>query len=506
MSVCSKLSSCPFCGASSLTTESENGRWFVLCQACGGRGPVRESAADAGLGWRRSHSNEKLIRELIDATPSMVMVVDQDFRYLLANQALADLFNMQPDELVGHRADQVITDAGVLKFTLDSFREAFRAEGVLRVEETMRLPLSAELLHFITLKKNLKFGPDQIPAALIIASDVTALKRANKEIAARERRYIEAMAASGEGIWEMDLHNQLIAHNMHLPEIYGFDPAFYEVSTSVLSDRIHPDDRARVGETFNDFLKNGGEYESQHRVVHDDGRVIWIRSRARVAEYDETGHPLRVIGSVRDITARKTAEASLEEVRLELEKANSQLEHLVEERTSELVQLNLELQSLARRDALTGLANRLAADERLLQEFTRFQRQKQPYSVMLVDVDHFKLVNDTHGHAVGDRALMHVARLLTSNLRETDLVARYGGEEFLLLVHTQDQGAALQLAEGIRRLVEVTPVSSRLSLTISIGVSDIREQDAGAEDALKRADDQLYRAKREGRNCVRCAD
>ena len=503
MSVSSMLSSCPFCGASSLTTESENGRWFVLCHACGGRGPLRESAADAALGWCRSHSGELLIRELIDATPSLVMVVDQDFRYLLANQALADLFNMQPHELVGHTAPEVITDAAVLKFTLDSFREAFAAEGVLRVEETLRNPLSMELMHFIALKKRLKFGPDQIPAALVIASDVTALKRANKEIAARERRYIEAMAASGEGIWEMDLQNRLIAHNMHLPEIFGFDPAFYEVSTSVLADRIHPEDRARVSEGFNDFLKNGGEYESQHRIMRDDASVIWIRSRARVAEYDETGHPLRVIGSIRDITARKTAEASLEEVRLELEKANSQLEHLVEERTSELVQLNLELQSLARRDALTGLANRLAADEQLLQEFTRYRRQKQPYSVLLVDVDHFKKVNDTHGHAVGDKALMHVARLLKTNLRETDMVARYGGEEFLLLVHTQDAEAARQLAEGIRRLVEVTPVSSRLSLTISIGVAEIHDDDTGAADALKRADDQLYRAKNEGRNCVR---
>ncbi|WP_430460757.1 diguanylate cyclase [Thalassolituus sp. LLYu03] len=497
------LTACPFCGGSRLSTVTEDGCSYVLCDTCGGRGPACLTGSDAQAGWQRSASPQLLIRELIDATPSMVLVVDQHERYLLVNKAVGELFNCPVEDIIGRCVEDFVTQPEVLEFTRNSIRQAFTAKGVMRVDETLYDPSRRERSNFVTLKKQLLFGPDKIPAVLLIATDVTALKRANREIAEREKRYIEAMAASGEGIWELDLRNLLIAHNSHLPEIYGFDASYFEVSANFLFDRIHPDDRAWVRESFTHAMETDGEYESQHRVVRDDGSTIWIRNRARVAERDEDGAPLRVIGSTRDITQRKQAEANLEEARRELERTNNQLENLVEERTSELVQLNLELQSLARRDSLTGLANRLAADEHLLQEFARFRRHNQPYTVMLADVDHFKQVNDTFGHPVGDKALMHVANLLRTNLRETDLVARYGGEEFLLLVQTQDTQTAQQLAEGIRRLVEVTPVSAGLSLTISIGVSAVEDADTDATDALRRADKLLYRAKAEGRNCIR---
>ncbi|MBT13859.1 MAG: hypothetical protein CMI02_17700 [Oceanospirillaceae bacterium] len=148
------------------------------------------------------------------------------------------------------------------------------------------------------------------------------------------------------------------------------------------------------------------------------------------------------------------------------------------------------------------MANRLAADESIANEFARLKRGQSQYVVMLADIDHFKRINDTWGHAAGDQALMHIASLLSANLRGSDLVARYGGEEFLMIVHTDDLASATLLAEGIRRLIEVTPLSEELAVTMSIGLAQASEHDESATDAVRRADDKLYEAKTSGRNRV----
>lgn len=496
------LSACPFCASERVVVVPAENLWCACCEGCGAQGPRKPDAGSASEAWGGPASYRKLMREILDSSAAFVAVKDMDGRFLLANEAIARLMGTTPGRMVGACDADFVSDPELLRFYQASTEGVWEAGGeTLREEVSLTMP-DGDVRHYMALKKPMLFGPKKIPSVLIIANDVTDLKRANNEIAARERRYLEAMAASGEGIWEMDLRNNLISHNSHLPEIFGFEPEYFEVSDSFILDRIHPEDRERVEQSMGQFIAHGGDYESQHRILREDGKVIWVRSRGSVAEFDEDGVPVRLIGSIRDITQRKRAEASLEEARQKLEQTNNQLENLVEERTSELVQLNLELQSLARRDALTGLANRLAADEQLLQEYARFGRQLQPYTVMLVDVDHFKQVNDTFGHAIGDRALIHIAQLLQSSLRETDVVARYGGEEFLLLVHTGEK-EALQLAEGIRRQVEVTPVSANLTITISIGVSQVQEGDSDATDALRRADKLLYQAKEEGRNCVR---
>ncbi|WPC03206.1 diguanylate cyclase [Pseudomonas benzenivorans] len=185
-----------------------------------------------------------------------------------------------------------------------------------------------------------------------------------------------------------------------------------------------------------------------------------------------------------------------------LEASNASLEQKVEERTAELTEANQQLSLLARRDALTGLHNRLAATERLREEFLRAQRSGKPYALLLLDVDYFKKVNDTHGHAVGDAVLKHVASLLGVALRQTDFVARYGGEEFLVLLPECDRSNALLVAEKIRQRVASATVPGVGHITLSCGVAmaDVGDQD---EDlAVRLADQALYQAKDAGRNRV----
>ncbi len=168
------------------------------------------------------------------------------------------------------------------------------------------------------------------------------------------------------------------------------------------------------------------------------------------------------------------------------------------------LRLMARLRQLSRLDSLTGLPNRRAADEVLVQLIDARDQLGQPASVLAVDVDHFKRVNDQHGHLVGDRALVHLAHLLQSAVRGGDVVARVGGEELLVLMPNTRQGEAAELAERLRARVEHHPLrvgTLEVPLTVSIGLAELRLRD-GMHDWVDRADGALYRAKHLGRNRV----
>ena len=168
------------------------------------------------------------------------------------------------------------------------------------------------------------------------------------------------------------------------------------------------------------------------------------------------------------------------------------------------------LQTLSVTDALTGVPNRRYWDLRLAEEIARAQRYRYPLAVLMVDIDHFKRVNDTYGHQVGDVALQQVASRLRSNLRRTDVLARYGGEEFGVLAPQTSLEAAKVLAERLRHAIASEPVQVNsdlsISLTISVGVAVFPEHGQNESDLVAAADAALYRAKEEGRNCVRVAE
>lgn len=200
--------------------------------------------------------------------------------------------------------------------------------------------------------------------------------------------------------------------------------------------------------------------------------------------------------------------------RLEAQRA-AELERDMSRLTARLAVLETEAESLRERvrvercqallDPLTGLPNRLAYDERVVQEYQRWRRYGSPLVLSIWDVDHFKRVNDSYGHQAGDKVLRVIATLLKSQTRVTDFICRYGGEEFIMLLPETELASALSCVEKIRAAVENTEFhhrGARVKVTVSCGVAQFRGEDT-VEDVFNRADQALYAAKRAGRNCCR---
>ena len=163
-----------------------------------------------------------------------------------------------------------------------------------------------------------------------------------------------------------------------------------------------------------------------------------------------------------------------------------------------------EIERLAVTDGLTGLFNHRHFQERLSQEFSRLERFSEPISLLLIDIDYFKKVNDTYGHPVGDAVLKGVAEKIRKTVRTIDIPARYGGEEFAVILLNTDAKGAMNMAERLRKTVMNTEFSSEqktFHVTISIGISTYAEGiKEGREEFIERADKSLYHAKRNGRN------
>lgn len=256
----------------------------------------------------------------------------------------------------------------------------------------------------------------------------------------------------------------------------SYRPLFHEKDIRQGSSsfmEIHPDDRERIKAVFSKTVETGIGECSEFRFVLKDGSIRHMESDGRAIRNAE-GRVCKVVVVSRDITEQKRLEADLRE--------------------------------MAATDMLTGLPNRRHFLGQLEQEKARVSRAEEKCAaVLMIDIDHFKVVNDTFGHAAGDHVLRHLAALMREDLRKIDTLGRLGGEEFAVILPGADSPAAEIFAERLRKQVAETPAVHdkwTIPLTISIGVTEIKPDDDGADDALTRADRALYRAKECGRNRV----
>jgi diguanylate cyclase (GGDEF)-like protein/PAS domain S-box-containing protein len=301
-------------------------------------------------------------------------------------------------------------------------------------------------------------------------------------VANRERRYIQSRLRESEQMFRAIVENVgdmvvlLDPDGRRLYNSPSYGPLFpageIEVGSNSFQE-VHPEDRERIREVFRRTVATGRGERAEFRFVLKDGSIRQIESDGR-AILGPDGKVSKVIVVSRDITQRKAMESQLIE--------------------------------MATTDFLTGLPNRRQFLSRLEGELARLQRQATTSaSVLMLDVDHFKLVNDRHGHAAGDDLLRRLGEVIRGELRKTDTAGRIGGEEFAIVLPGASVQAAGGFAERLRQKVMDMPLQQEGEHTVSIGVAALLAGDASAEAVLARADRALYLAKDNGRNRVEIA-
>ncbi|AMK77452.1 MULTISPECIES: diguanylate cyclase [Methylomonas] len=226
---------------------------------------------------------------------------------------------------------------------------------------------------------------------------------------------------------------------------------------------------------------------------------------------DEDGNVSHYVGIHHDITEIMAAESALHSAHQQLEKTNRELEQRIDLRTRELQQANRKLAELASTDPLTGAHNRRYFLDCAHEEFKRAVRYGRVLAAIAIDIDHFKLINDQYGHAIGDKVLQELTKTIESRLRPADIFARFGGEEFFLLLPETALDEAINVAERLLEAIASLRIAAdgradSVAFTVSIGVAERNPHEASVEKLLERADQALYAAKHAGRNCIRSAN
>ena len=299
-------------------------------------------------------------------------------------------------------------------------------------------------------------------------------RRALKALAAAEARWKLALTATGDGVWDCDVVTGLATLSARAQHILDTERSVISWYGSALDAMVHPDDlqelrgllRAHLGGRSKDFA-------AEFRVRMRNGDWSWIDARGTISERDELGMPMRMVGTFSNIDARKHEEARMHR--------------------------------MAHEDPLTGLPNRVLLGDRLRQAIRSASRDGHKVALIYFDLDKFKPVNDTHGHAVGDRLLQLVARRLRAGLRDSDTLARVGGDEFVaLLPRCAGLDDATVVADNILAQLNRPFEDGKLTHRISgsLGIALYPDDGLDADSLLHSADMAMYDAKSHGRNRV----
>ncbi|MCW1958265.1 MAG: diguanylate cyclase [Mycobacterium sp.] len=301
---------------------------------------------------------------------------------------------------------------------------------------------------------------------------ITELREMQAELRHSEERYRLLAENAWEVIWTMALDASITYVSSAVERVRGITPA--EAMNQSLEQIHPPESAAKVGNYFAELfaaIENGTEvplYRAEHEYYRKDGSIMTGELQV-IPHLDAQGKVVEILGVTRDISERKTFEA--------------------------------ELTRLAVTDPLTGLWNRRQTTELLTADLAQAHRHGRALTLLMVDVDRFKSINDTHGHQTGDRVLIEVANRLLEQVRTTDVVGRWGGEEFVVLLRHCSLRDGVAIAEKLRQQITDVAFDNLFSISVSIGAAELHDDD----DLLSwvaRADAALYQAKRSGRNAV----
>jgi diguanylate cyclase (GGDEF)-like protein/PAS domain S-box-containing protein len=413
-------------------------------------------------------SDELFRRSFRDAAVGMALVAT-DGRFLQVNRSLCEILGYPEVELLG-KTFQDITHPDDLKKDLDHLGRMLAGE--VRTYQVEKRYLHQEG-HVIWILLGVSMVHDEEGEPLYFVSqiqDIGERKRAEEKLREAEERYrslIERIPAVTY-IDPVDNPDTSLYTSPQIEEMLGYTPQEWH-NEKLWPKRLHPDDRERVLAADERFEGGDGEpFREEYRLLAKDGSVVWVREEA-VLVRDEAGDPLYWQGVFYDLTERKVLEERLEHQAIH--------------------------------DPLTDLPNRRLFMDRLGQALRRTRRQRNQVAVLFMDLDGFKVVNDSLGHEVGDLLLTVVAQRLGRCLRPEDTLARFGGDEFVVLVEdVEDADEAVRVAERIidalreRFVLDGRELYARASIGIAIGEDRTKDPDGFLRDA----DTAMYWAKDEG--------
>jgi len=410
---------------------------------------------------------DRLYRALVETSTDVIAMLHLDGRVGYVNGAARDILGYEPDEVWGrHFSDFTASEE------LPGLEEEF--QRVMGGEVRVRRPVKALRkdggeVHLMFNASPLRAGAGETIGVVVIATDISDMVAAEERLREAESRYrslveqlpaVSYIAEPGpKGTWSYV--------SPQLEGMLGFSQEEWTADPTLWARRIHPEDRDRVLEEEERDAVMGVPLASEYRMITKDGRVVWIRDEGVLrAAPGETPH---YEGMLTNVTERKTFES--------------------------------QLQFLADHDPLTGLFNRRRFTDELELEIKLMRRDGHPSSLLMLDVDDLKRVNDSLGHQAGDALVRETADLLRQRLRETDSVGRLGGDEFAVILRgsrvNEAAAVAQDLLERYRGRETVLP-GEPVSPTISVGLTSLRRNFTGAEEALGAADRAMYEAKRTG--------
>jgi diguanylate cyclase (GGDEF)-like protein/PAS domain S-box-containing protein len=423
---------------------------------------------------------------IMDALPDCLNAKDSDGRFLVANPATATLMGAGDKAVLIGKTDADFYDANTAaRFRADEERIIRWGQPETLEQRFVRKDGASAWLSTLKVPFPNSDGTDM--GIITHNRDITAQKQLELELAEAQTRLSDALTHMADGLVMFNGDGRLVYSSNRFREMFAIPQTAMLTGTplkTILQQAVDhmgiilpegssaaewvEEELARVArmESIQFQMSDGRWFQNRHRAVRDGG---WLTVFS-------------------DITERKRSEQAL-------------------------MQLNAQLEVLARTDGLTGLANRKTFDDKLYAEFARSQRHGNTLGLMLLDVDRFKAYNDIYGHPEGDACLKAVAECLKlSAKRPPDVVARYGGEEFVAIFPETDEAGMLTIAEQLRQSVRglrrIHVGSEKGVVTVSVGIAvmgpkiDLR----GPADLLRVADAALYRAKGAGRDCVRIAE
>lgn len=417
---------------------------------------------------RKQHD---LIKSIFESSPNAIVLTDLEGNFIDCNPALITLLGVQSkEEVIGKNALEFLL-IEERERVIQYFDKIIHSNQPLEDEFTT-LTQSGQKLILKISASTIKNDNQQPQYIVGIFNDVTRQRTSETALKISEERYKLASEGANDGIWDWDLLANRIYYSPRWKKLLGYSPEEISDSPEEWFSRIHEDDLPAVKSNLEAHLSGLiPHFESEHRIRHRQGNYLWVLARG-MAVKSEFGNPHRIAGSLTDITRQKANE--------------DQLIH----------------QALY--DRLTGLPNRILFIERLDQAIKRSKRHDQPtFAILLLDLDRFKIVNDSLGHRVGDQMIIDIARRLDNCLRAEDTIARLGGDEFAILLNDlHDPYEVIQIINRIQKEISrpILIEGNKVFTTCSIGVALANPDTDSTEAMMRDADTAMYEAKAQGGN------